>query len=43
LEGKLPLTDFDRVSIDDVDAACAALDAWQEAEYSAMKKAEKTK
>jgi hypothetical protein len=37
LEGKLDLADFDKVSIDDVDIACMALDAWRDAEERASK------
>lgn len=34
LNDKLMLTEFDMVSIDDVDLACSALDAWEEAQAS---------
>ena len=35
LEGKLMMSEFDGVSIDDVDAGCRALDSWRDAERRA--------
>lgn len=40
LEGKVNLTEFDRLSLDDVDLASEALREWHDAERRAMKKAE---
>jgi hypothetical protein len=41
LEGKLHMSEFDHVSLEYVDAANRALDAWQDAEARAIAKAQK--
>lgn len=41
LEGKLQMSEFDKVSLDGVLDACDALDAWQGAIHRANEKARK--